>query len=170
MVDSASYTLSSPVGGISIDSSGTTTVSTANAIDLTSLTVSVTTNGGAETIESQPFKIEVLDNEEKLAVQPEKSYEIEIGKMNTFYEGKFQGNDIDQVLSSYKISKASNISLEDEFKVELSYDKGTAAVSLKIDLTQTDPNLAGSSVLGLLSIWNKHTQKAFYEIEFKLLC
>jgi hypothetical protein len=133
-------------------SSGTTTVSTANAIDPTSLTVSVTTNGGAETIESQPFTIEVLGIEEKLVVPPEKSYELKIGELNTFYEGKFQGNDVDQVLSSYHIAKAPNGSLEDDFKVEISYDKGAERVSLKIDLTQTDPNLAGSSVLGLLSI------------------
>ena len=60
MVDSASYALSPSVGGISMDSSGTTTVSTTNAIDLTSLTVSVTTNGGAETHTSS-FSVWVED-------------------------------------------------------------------------------------------------------------
>ena len=43
-----------------MDSSGTTTVSTTNAIDLTSLTVSVTTNGGAETHTSS-FSVLVED-------------------------------------------------------------------------------------------------------------
>ena len=59
VVDSASYALNPSVGGVSMDSSGTTTVTTTSAIFLTQMTVSVTTNGGAETHNSSPFSVEV---------------------------------------------------------------------------------------------------------------
>ena len=59
VVDAGSYVLNNAVSGISIDSAGTTTVSTTSAIALTPLTTSVTTNGGAETHTSSPFSVEV---------------------------------------------------------------------------------------------------------------
>lgn len=61
MVDSASYALSPSVDGISMDSSGTTTVITTKAIDQNYLTVSVTTNGGVETHTSAAFSVWVED-------------------------------------------------------------------------------------------------------------
>ena len=74
--------------------------------------------------------------------------------MNSFDLGKFQGNNIDIVYISYKISEASNSSLKDDFKVGHSYDKRNDKISLEINLTQSDPNWAGSSVQGELSISN----------------
>ena len=59
VVDTDSYSLSSSVSGISMVTSGAITVDTANAIAPTSLTVSVTINGGAETLTSSAFSVEV---------------------------------------------------------------------------------------------------------------
>ena len=58
VVDSASYVLSPSVGGISMTPSGTITVETTNVKALTSMTVSVKTNGGAET-HTFSFPVEV---------------------------------------------------------------------------------------------------------------
>ena len=46
VVDASSYVLNNAVSGISMTSTGTTTVITTSAVALTSMTVSVTTNGG----------------------------------------------------------------------------------------------------------------------------
>ena len=59
----------------------------------------------------------------KLEVQALESYEIEIGEVNSLDLGQFQGNDIDLVFVFYQISKASDVSLKDDFKVEHSFDK-----------------------------------------------
>ena len=59
LVDTDSYALSPSVSGISMAPSGTITVSTTSEIASTSLTVSVTTNGGAETHTSSAFSAEV---------------------------------------------------------------------------------------------------------------
>jgi len=61
VVDSASYVLSPSVGGISMTPSGTITVETTNVKALTSMTVSMTTNNGAETHTSSAFSFEVVD-------------------------------------------------------------------------------------------------------------
>ena len=57
-IDSDSYTLSPSVGGISMTPSGKITVETTNVKALTSMTVSVKTNGGAETF-TFSFPVEV---------------------------------------------------------------------------------------------------------------
>ena len=78
-------------------------------------------------------------------------------------------HDIDHIFVSYRIKEASNDSLKDDFKVQYSYEKANEEVSLKIDLTKTDPNLADSSVLGELSIENTAREKVTYEIGFRLI-
>jgi hypothetical protein len=58
VVDAGSYVLNpSTVNGISMSSTGAITVLTTNAIAPTSLTTSVTSNGGAETHTSSAFSI-----------------------------------------------------------------------------------------------------------------
>ena len=59
VVDSSSYSLSPSVSGISMVPSGTITVITTSEIASVSQTVSVTTNGGAETHSSSPFTVKV---------------------------------------------------------------------------------------------------------------
>ena len=59
VVDSSSYVLNNAVGGIFMASNGAITVPTTSALAFTSLTTSVTTNGGAETHTSSPFSVEV---------------------------------------------------------------------------------------------------------------
>ena len=59
VVDTVSFALSPSVSGISMAPSGTLAVTTTSEIASTSLTVSVTTNGGAETHTSSPFSVEV---------------------------------------------------------------------------------------------------------------
>ena len=59
MVDSESYVLSNSVEGISMDSRGTIKVNTGAPIALTSLSVSVTSNGGSETHFSPSFSVEI---------------------------------------------------------------------------------------------------------------
>ena len=104
----------------------------------------------------------------KLSVQPQESYEIEIGEVNSLDLGQLEGNDIDLVFVFYEITKASDASLTYDFKVDHSYDKGL--ITLEIDLTKIDPELAGSSVIGELSIWNMVQQSAISEMEFILIC
>ena len=62
MVDASSYVLNNAVSGISMTSTGTTTVIMTRAIAPTPLTVSVTTNGGAETKTSSVFSLEIEDS------------------------------------------------------------------------------------------------------------
>ena len=104
VVDAGSYTLSSSVGDISMASNGQITVSTTSVIATTSLTVSVRTNGGAETQTSPLFTVEVIPNiDVKLLTLPKGRYDLEIGEITTLDLGKFQGNDIDLIFVNYKI-------------------------------------------------------------------
>ena len=61
VIDADSYTLSPSVGGINIAKDGTISVSMSSAIASTNQTVSVTSNGGAETHSSTPFSVQVED-------------------------------------------------------------------------------------------------------------
>ena len=103
-----------------------------------------------------------------LLIEPESSYEVEIGQTTPLDLGKFQGNAIDIVFVFYEVLEASDPSLKDDFEIDHTYDKGL--LSLNIDLTKVDPRLAGSKVEGELAIWNMDNENKTYAIDFSLIC
>ena len=99
-------------------------------------------------------------------IKPKEFYEVEIGKETDFNLGKFQGDYLDQVFCGFEIQSTTDDSLNQDFTIHCSYVN--EQVGLTIDLRQINPNLAGSSVQGALTIMVHAKEKVEYKIKFNL--
>lgn len=91
-----------------------------------------------------------------------------MGKKESIDLGRFQGNALDLVSVSFDVLLATTEALK-HVKISGSFDTSAGKVSLKIDLSDFSPTLAGSTISGELKIGNLLENEKIYDIEFLLV-
>lgn len=92
-------------------------------------------------------ELTVPDVEEMLLVLPKSPYEVELGKKESIDLGRFQGNALDLVSVTFDVLLATTEALK-HVEITGSFDTNVGKVSLKIDLSDFSPTLAGSTISG----------------------
>ena len=139
MVDASSYVLYDAASGISTDSSGTITVPMTNTIALTTMKVSVTTNGGKETHTSDTFSLQVLEDCLSTATMPSvsDSNKVQMSSGSLTINAGVTQTSVSCATSSYVLTPATTGVTINSVSGQITVDSSLAIASTTLTVSAT---------------------------------